>query len=183
MTEKEKMLRGDLYDASDPQLVEERRRARRLLKMLHDSLIDDSSREQIISKLLGSAGERVWIEPPFFCDYGSNIHPGDRVFFNFNCIVLDPARVEIGNEVLFGQNVQIYTTTHPFDHKTRRTRLELARPISIGSDVWIGGSAILGPGVRVGNRSVIGAGSVVTRDIPAGVFAAGNTCRVIRTLQ
>lgn len=184
MTEKEKMLRGGLYDAADPRLALERRRARSLVRALNDSRDEDQAkRASIIAELFGSAGERVWIEPPFYCDYGTNIHLGSAVFFNFNCVILDPARVDIGDNVLFGPNVQIYTATHPLDHAARRTRLELAKPITIGPDVWIGGSAIIGPGVGVGARSVIGAGSVVTRDIPEGVFAAGNPCRVIRYLE
>src|SRR5207302_10171243 len=121
--------------------------------------------------LFGAVGEGVWIEPPFQCDYGGNITLGDRVYFNFNCVVLDPAPVAIGSDVLFGPGVQIYTATHPMDHRARRTGLEAARPIAIGPDVWVGGGAILCPGVRVGARSVIGAGSVVTRDVPDGVFA------------
>lgn len=132
--------------------------------------------------MFGAIGENVWIEPPFFCDYGQNIRVGANVFFNFNCVVLDVAPVEIGDNVLFGPNVQIYTATHPIDAATRRSGLEFGKPIRIGSDVWVGGSAIFNPGVTVGSRTVIGAGSVVTRDLPDDVFAAGNPCRVIRSL-
>jgi maltose O-acetyltransferase len=184
MTEKEKMLAGELYDATDPQLVEERRRARDLLHALNATAdAETEARAGIIRRLFGAAGEGVGIEPPFFCDYGTNIHLGDRVFFNFNCVVLDPAEVVIGSDVLFGPGVQIYTATHPVDYRERRTWRESAKPVTIGSDVWVGGGAILLPGVTVGSRTVIGAGSVVTADVPDGVLAAGNPCRVIRLLE
>lgn len=139
-------------------------------------------RARLIAQLVGSAGEGTRIQPPFFCDYGFNIHLGDSVFFNFNCVVLDTARIEIGNFVLFGPNVQIYAPVHPLNAEERRTWLEASKPVTIESDVWIGGSAIICPGVTIGGRAVIGAGSVVTRDIPSNVFAAGNPCRVIREM-
>jgi maltose O-acetyltransferase len=184
MTEKEKMLAGELYDAQDPQLVAERRRAREMLQALNTSR--DGQRElrlDVICRLFGGAGEGVWIEPPFFCDYGSNIRVGDRVFFNFNCVVLDVAAVTIGSDTMFGPAVQIYTAAHPLDAAERRKGLESAKPIVIGSDVWVGGGAIILPGVTIGSRSVIGAGSVVTKDVPEGVFAAGNPARVVRALE
>ena len=126
-------------------------------------------------------GQTVRIEPPFFCDYGFNIRPGKSVFFNYYCVVLDVCRVTVGDFTLFGPAVQVYTATHPMNAESRR-RQEYAKPVAVGSDVWIGGGAILCPGVKIGSRSVIGAGSVVTRDIPDGVFAAGNPCRVIREI-
>ncbi|AHM62989.1 maltose O-acetyltransferase [Flammeovirgaceae bacterium 311] len=183
-SEKEKMLRGELYNALDPQLSEERRRARLLFKQLNDSRDDETElRLSILKDLIGKAGEGLWIEPPFYCDYGSNITVGDKVFFNFNCVVLDVMPVTIGSNVLFGPNVQIYTATHPLDWEERASWLEFAKPITIGSDVWIGGSCVVCPGVTIGSRSVIGAGSVVTKPIPDDVFAAGNPCRVIRSLK
>jgi maltose O-acetyltransferase len=182
-TERERMLAGELYVASDPELVLARRRARDLLRALNGSRdVEMDKRRRILGELLGAVGEGAWIEPPFSCDYGRNITLGDRVYFNFNCVILDCAAVTIGSDVFFGPNVQVYAATHPTDHVARRSGLELARPIEVGSDVWIGGGAILCPGVRVGARSVIGAGSVVTRDVPEGVVAAGNPCRVIRSL-
>ena len=182
-TEREKMLAGALYDASDPELILARRGARELLRSLNGSRDEEhDERQRILRALLGAVGSGVWIEPPFFCDYGRNIRLGDRVYFNFNCVILDPAAVTIGDDVFFGPNVQIYTATHPIDHVERKSGRELARPIEVGSDVWVGGGAILCPGVRVGARSVVGAGSVVTRDVPEGVVAAGNPCRVIRPL-
>ena len=127
-------------------------------------------------------GKEVWIEPPFYCDYGSNITLGDNVFFNFNCVVLDVTPVVIGSRVLFGPAVQIYAATHPLSAAERRSGLEAGKPVEIGDDVWVGGGAIICPGVQIGPESVIGAGSVVTRNIPARVLAAGNPCRVIREL-
>ena len=176
------MLAGELYDPLDPQLSGERQRCRDLCKLLNDSREDQQlDRRRILADLFGYESD-IWVQPPFFCDYGYNIAVGMKVFFNFNCVVLDVMRVEIGSNVLFGPAVQIYTATHPIDAAQRRTWLELAKPVSIGSDVWVGGGAIICPGVSIGDRCVIGAGSVVTRPIPADVFAAGNPCRVIRSL-
>ncbi len=177
------MLAGELYDALDPQLTDERVKARLLLKALNESREDEpEQRTEILQQLIPDAGAGLWLQPPFYCDYGYNIKLGERVFFNFNCVVLDVMPVTIGSRTLFGPNVQIYTAMHPMDHKERATGLEFAKPITIGEDVWIGGSVVICPGVTIGNRSVIGAGSVVTKDIPADVVAAGNPCKVIRSL-
>ncbi|HET6282048.1 MAG TPA: sugar O-acetyltransferase [Polyangia bacterium] len=182
-TEKEKMLAGQLYDPADPQLAVERRRARLLFKAFNDTRDDQrQERARLLRELIPAAGQGVAIEPPFYCDYGGNISLGDRVFFNFNCVVLDVAAVSIGSGVLIGPAVQIYTATHPLDAVKRREGLEAAKPVTIGADVWIGGAAVICPGIRIGAGAVIGAGSVVTRDIPDGVLAAGNPCRVLRTL-
>ena len=184
VTEKEKMLAGEMYDATDPQLTAERRRGRDLCRSLNESHANEQElRNRIIRELFASAGDAVWIEPPFYCDYGSNITLGNKVFFNFNCVVLDPAPVIIGSNVLFGPAVQVYTATHPMNASERLTYLEFSRPVKVGSDVWVGGGAIICPGVSIGSRSVIGAGSVVTHDIPAGVLASGNPCRIIRQLE
>ena len=182
-SERDKMLAGELYDPLDPELVAARDRARDLCQALNATRESQhEERRGIVRGLFGAGGGTVWMQPPFFCDYGSNILLGERVFFNFNCVVLDVCEVRIGDYTLFGPAVQIYTATHPMNAELRR-RHEFARPIEIGSDVWVGGGAILCPGVRVGSRSVIGAGSVVTRDIPEAVFAAGNPCRVIREIS
>jgi maltose O-acetyltransferase len=182
-TEKEKMLAGELYNAMDLQLTEERTTARLLIKALNESREDQpEERGAIVKSLLPHAGPGLWLQPPFYCDYGYNIIIGEKVFFNFNCVVLDVMPVTIGNRTLFGPNVQLYTAMHPMDHKERATGLEYAKPIVIGEDVWIGGSVVVCPGVSIGDRSVIGAGSVVTKNIPPDVFAAGNPCRVIRPL-
>jgi maltose O-acetyltransferase len=182
-TEREKMLRGELYDPFDPELVRGRERARDLCQDLNATREgQQQERRRILCELLGRGGDTVWMQPPFYCDYGTHIELGERVFFNFNCVVLDVARVVVGDYTLFGPAVQIYTATHPLNAALRRKQ-EYARPIEIGSDVWVGGGAIICPGVRIGSGSVIGAGSVVTRDIPDGVFAAGNPCRVIRDIS
>ena len=178
------MLAGELYDPLDKELLEDRLRTRLLLKELNDTREDQAEeRSRILKELIPDAGEGLWLQPPFYCDYGTNMAVGEKVFFNFNCVVLDVAQVTIGSRTLFGPNVQVYTATHPMNHQERASGLEFAKPISIGEDVWIGGSAVICPGVSIGNRSVIGAGSVVTKDIPAGVFAAGNPCKVIRVLE
>lgn len=182
-TEREKMLAGELYDATDRELSDERLKARLLIKALNDTSEDETEeRSRILKELMPNAGEGLWLQPPFYCDYGSNIKIGDKVFFNFNCVVLDVMQVTIGSRTLFGPNVQVYTATHPLDYKERASGLEFAKPVTIGEDVWVGGSAVICPGVTIGDRSVIGAGSVVTKDIPADVFAAGNPCKVIRGL-
>ncbi len=170
MTVRDKMLAGELYDPNDPELVTMRQRAR------------DLCAARDFRELFASGGDTVNVQPPFFCDYGANIHLGANVFFNFNCVVLDVCPVSIGSFTLFGPGVQILTPLHPFDAQERRTR-EYGKPIAIGDDVWVGGGALILPGVRIGSRTVIGAGSVVTRDIPDDVFAAGNPCRVIRKLR
>jgi maltose O-acetyltransferase len=181
-SERDKMLAGELYDPLDQELVAARNRARDLCQELNATReVQQEERRRILCELFGGGGESVWMQPPFFCDYGSNIFLGQRVFFNFNCAVLDVCRVTIGDYTLFGPAVQIYTATHPMDAELRRKQ-EFCKPIEIGDDVWVGGGAIICPGVRIGSRAVIGAGSVVTRDIPAGIFAAGNPCRVIREI-
>lgn len=183
-SEREKMLAGELYDALDPELVQARARARELTKKLGATgASEEQRRREILKELFGRGGESAWIEPPFFCDYGSNIELGERVYFNFNCVVLDVCRVRVGSFTLFGPAVQIYTATHPLQAAERRRGLESGQPIDIGQDVWVGGGAVILPGVTVGDRSVVGAGSVVTKDVPADVFAAGNPCRVIRPLH
>lgn len=178
------MIAGEMYDPLDPELVNERRKARLMLQALNQSGEDKpEERARIIRELLPNSSPDIWLQPPFYCDYGYNLKIGERVFFNFNCIVLDVAPVTIGARTLIGPNVQIYTATHPLDCVERSSGREYAKPITIGEDVWIGGSAVLCPGITIGDRSVIGAGSVVTRDIPSGVFAAGNPCRVIKSIE
>jgi maltose O-acetyltransferase len=183
MTEREKMLAGELYDPLDPELVRLRMRARDLCQDLAATReADEAERRRIVVDLLGSGGDTVWVQPPFHCDYGSNIHVGEKVFFNFGCVVLDVCEVRIGSFTLFGPAVQIYAATHPMNAELRR-KVELGKPITIGSDVWVGGGSVICPGVTIGSRSVIGAGSVVTRDVPDGVVAAGNPARVLRAVD
>lgn len=177
------MLAGELYNPGDPELVAARDRARDLCHALNATRGSErTERRAILRELFGAGGDTALMHPPFWCDYGSNIELGRKVFFNFNCVVLDVCRVRIGDYTMFGPAVQILTATHPLDAMQRRER-ESAKPITIGSDVWVGGGAIICPGVTVGSRSVIGAGSVVTRDVPDGVFAAGNPCRIIRPIE
>jgi maltose O-acetyltransferase len=181
-TEKLKMLSGQLYDALDPELVEARARARDLCQDLNATRERQQEiRRRLLSELLGKGGDSVWMQPPFYCDYGSNIYLGERVYFNFNCVILDVCEVRIGDFTMFGPAVQVYTASHPLRADLRRTQ-EFGKPVSIGSDVWVGGGAIVLPGVTIGSNTVIGAGSVVTKDIPSGVVAAGNPCRIIQEI-
>lgn len=179
----DRMLAGELYDPLDAELVEARIRARDICQTLNATRESESAeRRSLLTSLFGAGGDTVWMQPPFYCDYGANIELGERAFFNFNCVVLDVCRVRIGSFCLFGPAVQIYTATHPMSAELRRKQ-ESGKPISIGDDVWVGGGAIILPGVRIGSKAVIGAGSVVTRDIPDGTFAAGNPCRVVRNIH
>ena len=179
-SEREKMLAGQLYDPHDAELAAARARARDLCLDLNAARESKpGERRRILQDLLGAGGDTAWIQPPFFCDYGSNIHLGTRVFFNFNCVVLDVCRVTVGDYTLFGPGVQILTPMHPLDAKLRRTQ-EFGKPVTIGSDVWVGGGALILAGVTIGSGAIIGAGSVVTRDIPERTLAVGNPCRVVR---
>jgi maltose O-acetyltransferase len=182
-TEREKMIRGDLYLASDPELVTARVRARRLWQS-YNALdpADSGARRRALASLLGSAGAGTTIEPPFFCDYGSQITLGHDVFVNYNCVFLDCSEITIGAQTQIGPAVQLYTATHPLDAATRVAGPELARPIRIGARVWIGGGAIVLPGVTIGDDTIIGAGSVVTKSVPPRMIAAGNPCRILRPL-
>ena len=182
-SEKEKMLAGELYDGSDPQLVAERLRARELCQALVvlAAQAPHAERADLLARLFGAPTD-AYVTPPFFCDYGRHIELGRHVYFNFNCVILDVAKVRVGDNVLFGPAVQVYTASHPMNAAVRRSGLEFGRPVVIGNDVWLGGGAVVCPGVNIGERAVIGAGSVVVADVPADVFAAGNPCRVIREL-
>lgn len=181
-SEKERMLAGEMYDPLNAELTAARERARNLCQDLNASRdTEETLRRRILAELFGSGGDTVLMQPPFFCDYGTNTLLGERVFFNFNCVVLDVCQVRIGSFTLFGPAVQIYTATHPMNAELRRQR-EFGKPIEIGADVWVGGGAIICPGVTIGSRTVIGAGSVVTKNLPDDVFAAGNPCRVIRVI-
>lgn len=182
-TETEKMLAGELYNASDYDLIKARKNASRLTSLYNATSGQETEyKRQIISELFGAIGRNINIEPPFYCDYGSNIYVGDDFYMNFGCVILDCAAVHIGNNVLCAPSVHIYTATHPTDPEIRRSGLELAAPVKIGNNVWIGGGAIICPGVNIGDDTTIGAGSVVVKDIPAKVVAVGNPCRVIKHL-
>ncbi|MBL8013763.1 MAG: sugar O-acetyltransferase [Candidatus Omnitrophica bacterium] len=180
----EKMISGGLYNANDLQLVLMRRQARELLTKLNQSLqeITDGERLDLCSKLFGKIGAGFWLQPPFYCDYGKNIEAGHDVYFNFNCVVLDVAKVRIGSHVLFGPNVQIYTATHPINASERKQGLESGQEITINDNVWVDGGAIICPGVTIGENSVIAVGAVVTKDVVANVIVGGNPAKIIRSL-
>jgi maltose O-acetyltransferase len=183
-SQRERMLAGDLYIADDPELARESRRAAELYAAYNASSPHDAeARRTILADLLGSFGEDSEIRPPFYCDYGYQTHIGARTFLNFGVVALDVARITIGDDVQIGPLVQLLTPTHPVDPELRRAKWEAAEPIAVGDNVWLGGGAIVCPGVTIGADTVVGAGAVVTRDLPPGVVAAGVPARVIRTIQ
>lgn len=182
-TEKEKMLAGEDFNPTDRTLTEERRKAKILLRRFNvDHFVFDREAAIVLKELLPNAHSSLYIETPFHCDYGYNIHCGPRVYFNTNCVILDVCSVTIGAGTLFGPGVHIYTATHPLSAEKRKVA-ESGKPVSIGEQCWIGGGAIILPGVTIGDNCVIGAGSVVTNDIPANHLALGNPARVHRKLE
>lgn len=183
MTEKDRMLAGKLYVASDEELVAARRRARRLTRLYNATTEEERSpRAELLSELFAGVGREAHVEPSFRCDYGSNITVGEMFYANYDCIILDICRVTIGDYVMLAPRVCIYTAGHPLDAAIRNEMLEFGKPVTIGNNVWIGGNAVITPGVTIGDNAVIGAGSVVTKDIPANVVAFGNPCRVFREI-
>jgi len=182
-SQRERMLAGDLYIAGDPELARESRRAAELVRAYNLSPRDRATRSSILAELLGSFGEDSEIRPPFYCDYGYQTYIGARTFLNFGVVALDVARITIGDDVQIGPRVQLLTPTHPVDAELRRAKWEAAEPIAIGDNVWLGGGVIVCPGVTIGDDTVVGAGAVVTRDLPSGVVAAGVPARVVREIQ
>ena len=184
MTEKEKMLSGEMYNPLDPELDRDRHEARLLFQQIN-GLDEDrkEERNELFSKLLPNTASGLWIEPPFYCDYGYNIYSGKNLFMNFDCCILDVMPVRLGNNVMMGPKVQLYTATHPLEAKARNSGREFAKGITIGNNVWIGGGAVICPGVTIGDGVVIGAGSVVTRNLPDNVFAAGSPARVFKQID
>lgn len=184
MTEKEKMLAGMLHNPiEDKVLPEERQKCKLLCREYNNaSPVDEELRHSIMSKILGKTKEKFWIEQPFVCDYGYNIEVGENFYANHNLVILDCAKVTIGDNVLIAPNVGIYTAGHPIVAEQRNKLLEYAYPITIGNNVWIGGGVQILPGVTIGDNTVIGSGSVVTKDIPSNVIACGNPCRVMRAI-
>lgn len=178
----QRMVAGEPYDAGDPALVAAREQCRALLGELNREPTNSPGWDDRLTRLLGSRAERCFITPPFFCDYGANIHVGENFYANFNCTILDVCEVHIGDNVLLAPGVQIYTAAHPVAVAPRIKGVEFGKPVRIGHNVWIGGSTVICPGVTIGDNSVIGAGSVVTKDVPANVVAAGNPCKVLRPM-
>lgn len=183
MTEKEKMLAGQLYNGMEESLLEERQQAKEQIYEFNGLRPNQIEERNAILKQLLHIGKEFFIEPPFRCDYGSNIYIGDNFYANYNLVILDTAKVTIGNHVMIGPNVGIYTAGHPIETKIRNTGLEYGYPITIEDNVWIGGGTIINPGVKIGANTTIGSGSVVTKDIPSGVIAVGNPCRVLRKIE
>lgn len=182
-SQRERMLAGDLYIADEPEIVEESRRARRLIEAYNRSPADDDvERRRILDELLGAFGTDSVIRPPLYCDLGYQLHVGARTFVNFGLVALDVAPIVIGDDVQIGPNVQLLTPTHPVEAEPRRAKWESARPITVSDNVWLGGGAIVLPGVHIGENTVVGAGSVVTKDLPADVVAVGNPARILRSV-
>ena len=181
-TEKHKMLAGALYRSADTELLAERLHARQVLARYNATWDDDQLRTTLLRDFLQTVGENTVVSSPFACDYGYNIRLGRNVFINYHCIFLDCALIDIGDDVQIGPAVQLYTAMHPLDADVRRSGLESASPIRIGHDVWIGGGAAVLPGVTIGDRSVVGAGSVVVRNVPPDTLVVGNPARIVRTL-
>lgn len=183
LTEKQKMLTGKAYQAGDPNLVEERLIARDLLYSFNNLPPRQiEKRRDIIRSLFNKTENSFYVEPPFRCDYGYNIEIGENFYANFNLIILDCAKVIIGNSVFIAPNVSIFTAGHPIHPHLRDQEYEWAQPVTIGNSVWIGGNVVINPGITIGNNVVIGSGSVVTKDIPDNVLAVGNPCKIIRQI-
>lgn len=183
MTEKELMLSEQLYIAKDDELAADFARSRRLTRLINTATEEQAEyRIQLFKELFQKTGENIWVEPPFHCDYGCHISVGENFYANYDCIIIDVCDVTIGNNVFFGPRVCIYTAGHPIDAQIRNRQLEYGKKIMIGNDVWVGGNTVINPGVSIGDNVVIGSGSVVTKNIPSGVVAAGNPCKVIRMI-
>lgn len=184
MNDKEKMLNGILYDGSAKELVSERlENWKRLQKYNSWPISNLSELDLLVKQILGSSKGKIRIKPPFYCDYGYNIHVGENFFANYNLTILDTAPIYIGDNVKLGPNVSIFAAGHPIDPTIRNTGMEFGQGILIGNNVWIGGNTVINPGIKIGNNAVIGSGSVVTKDIPCNMVAVGNPCKVIRKIS
>ncbi|MFC0272570.1 sugar O-acetyltransferase [Metabacillus herbersteinensis] len=183
-SEKEKMLAGELYLASDPELVKGRENARRLNRLYNQTIeTEEEKRTELLKELFGSTKENIYIEPIFRCDYGYNIHVGENFYANFDCLILDICEVRIGDNCMLAPGVHIYTATHPLKAAERIAGPEYGAPVTIGDNVWIGGRAIINPGVTIGNNAVIASGAVVTKNVPDNVVVGGNPARVIKEIE
>ncbi|WP_318503885.1 maltose acetyltransferase domain-containing protein [Bacillus sp. T3] len=183
-TEKQKMVNGELYNSADQELLSERKNARRLTRLYNESLeSDDNKRIELLKELFGTTGENFFIEPTFRCDYGYNIHIGENFYANFECVFLDVCEIRIGDNCFIAPGVHIYTATHPLNATERISGAEYGVPVKIGDNVWIGGRAIINPGVKIGNNVVIASGAVVTKDVPDNVVVGGNPAKIIKAIS
>lgn len=180
-TEKEKMIQGELYYPSDQELIDDRLKARKLVRAFNEiSETEEEKRSEFLKDLFGSKGEKIYAESVFRCDYGYNIHVGENFYANFDCTILDGAPVTIGDNCMIAPGVHIYTNTHPVNAEKRVTEIEFAKPVVIGDNVWIGGRAVINPGVTIGSNVVVASGSVVVKDVPDNVVVGGNPARIIK---
>lgn len=183
-SQKDRMLSGDLYIADDPELAKDFHKAKRLLREYNQTTeYQEADRKKILDDLFKQSGQKIHIEPPFHTDYGCNTVIGENFYSNYDCIILDIANVKIGDNVMFGPRVGLYTAGHPIDAVIRNEYYEYGKPITIGNNVWVGGNVVVNPGVTIGDNVVIGSGAVVTKDIPSNVIAVGNPCKVLRKIN
>ncbi|WP_026585382.1 sugar O-acetyltransferase [Bacillus sp. J33] len=183
-SEKQKMLAGEMYDPADPELLKERERARRLVRLINQTAeTEGEKRAELLKELFGSTGKVLFLEPTFRCDYGYNIHVGENFFANFECVILDVCEVRFGDNCMLAPGVHIYTATHPLNPAERNSGREFGKPVTIGSNVWIGGGAIINPGVNIGDNAVIASGAVVTKDVPKNAVVGGNPAKVIKMIE
>ncbi|CAM3541065.1 maltose acetyltransferase domain-containing protein [Cytobacillus oceanisediminis] len=183
-TEKEKMLAGEMYDPADPELLKQRENARRLVRLINQTTeIEGDKRIGLLKELFGSTGDNLFLEPTFRCDYGYNIHVGENFFANFECVILDVCEVRIGNNCMLAPGVHIYTAAHPLNPTERNSGREFGKPVTIGNNVWIGGGAIINPGVNIGDNVVIASGAVVTKDVPENVVVGGNPAKIMKSIE
>lgn len=183
-SEKQKMLAGEMYDPADLELLKEREHARRLVRLINQTAeTEGEKRVELLKELFGSTGKVLFLEPTFRCDYGYNIHVGENFFANFECVILDVCEVRFGDNCMLGPGVHIYTATHPLNPAERNSGMEFGKPVTIGSNVWIGGGAIINPGVNIGDNAVIASGAVVTKDVPKNAVVGGNPAKVIKMIE
>lgn len=181
-TEKEKMVNGELYNAADPELIQDRVNARRLTRLYNQTVETEvGKRTELLKELFGTTGEQLYIEPALRVDYGYNLHVGENFYANFDCVFLDVCDIRIGNNCFLAPGVHIYTATHPLNAQERISGVEFGKPVTIGDNVWIGGRAVINPGVRIGTNVVVASGAVVTKDVPDNVVVGGNPAKIIKS--
>lgn len=182
-TEKEKMVNGDFYNPADPELIKDRSNARKLTRIFNESIeTEDNIRSVLLKQLFGSTGTNIFIEPTFRCDYGYNIHVGENFFANFDCVFLDVCEIRIGDNCFIAPGVHIYTATHPVNAQERIAGIEYGKPVNIGNNVWVGGRAVINPGISIGNNVVVASGAVLTKDVPDNVVIGGNPARILKKI-